>query len=155
MRLALLIRDARAGLGVGLVGSEEIDSLNILQATLLAMRRALHAAAGLSRPTSGGRQSRRRASRICLAACTVEAIVGGDANIAAISAASILAKTYRDALMERMDAHYPGFDFAAAQGLCDARRTWRRCARERPRPLHRRSFEPVRLSLCGITIATP
>jgi ribonuclease HII len=76
-------------------------------------------------------------------ACTVEAIIGGDSCVAAISAASILAKTYRDAMMRRLDACYPGFDFATHKGYgtpahLDALRV------RSPSPLHRRSFAPVK-----------
>ena len=79
-------------------------------------------------------------------ACTFEAIVGGDARVAAISAASILAKTCRDAMMEALDSCYPGFELAAHKGYCtpahlDALRG------RAPSPLHRRSFNPVRCSL--------
>jgi ribonuclease HII len=76
-------------------------------------------------------------------ACTLEAIVGGDARVAAISAASILAKTSRDAMMRSLDGCYPGFALAVHKGYgtpahLDA-------LRERaPSPLHRRSFSPVR-----------
>jgi ribonuclease HII len=78
--------------------------------------------------------------------CTLEAIVGGDARVSAISAASILAKTCRDAMMQALDACYPGFELAIHKGYgtpahLDALRG------RAPSPLHRRSFSPVRCSV--------
>ncbi len=78
--------------------------------------------------------------------CTMEAIIEGDARVAAISAASILAKTHRDAMMEALDTCYPGFALAAHKGYgtpahLAALRTLE------PSPQHRRSFSPVRVAL--------
>jgi ribonuclease HII len=87
-----------------------------------------------------------------LGSCTVEAIVKGDATVAAISAASILAKTFRDALMERMDAHYPGFGFAVHKGYATPSHLAALRVRA-PTPLHRLSFEPVRQALAGLLSA--
>jgi ribonuclease HII len=75
--------------------------------------------------------------------CTVEAVIGGDRCVAAISAASILAKTCRDAMMARFDAYYPGFDFAIHKGYATPGHLSALRERE-PSPLHRRSFAPVR-----------
>jgi ribonuclease HII len=119
---------------------EEIDCLNILGATLLAMRRAV---VGLQqRPTLvlvDGNQLP------AVADCCVhaEAVVGGDATVEAISAASILAKHMRDALMPQLDAAYPGYQLHVHKGYAtpthlDA------LARLGPSPLHRLSFAPVR-----------
>jgi ribonuclease HII len=131
--------------GVGWSDSEEIDSLNILQASLLAMRRALLRLP--LRPThvqvDGNCPPR---LQDLLAGCTVETIVKGDAKVDAISAASILAKTFRDALMERMDVHYPGFDLAAHKGYSTPAHLAALKLRA-PSPLHRRSFEPVRQAI--------
>jgi ribonuclease HII len=149
-RLAVLIRARALAWGVGWSDAEEIDSLNILQATLLAMRRAL-----LRLPLSpthvqvDGDRSPHLAD--LMHGCTVEAVVRGDATVQAISAASILAKTFRDALMERMDAHYPGFDLAGHKGY--ATRAHLAALRVRaPTPLHRRSFEPVRQALAALVL---
>ena len=147
-RLALLIRTRSLAWGIGWSDSEEIDSLNILQATLLAMRRALlclplcptHVQVDGDRPP--------RLTDL-LADCTVETVVGGDATVDAISAASILAKVFRDALMERMDAHYPGFDLGTHKGYATPGHLAALKVRAPP-PLHRGSFEPVRVALAAL-----
>jgi ribonuclease HII len=141
-RLAPLIRARALAFGIAWADREEIDALNILEATLLAMRRAL-----LALPVWPTHVQVDGDRCPCIAdlggACTLEAIVGGDARVAAISAASILAKTCRDAMMRSLDGCYPGFALAVHKGYgtpahLDA-------LRERaPSPLHRRSFRPVR-----------
>jgi ribonuclease HII len=151
-RLAVLIRTRALAWGVGWSDSEEIDTLNILQATLLAMRRALLRLP--LHPTHvqvDGNCSPRLAD--LLGGCTIETIVKGDAKVDAISAASILAKTFRDGLMERMDVHYPGFDLAVHKGYP----TPAHLAALKllaPSPLHRRSFEPVRQAI-SILVSAP
>src|SRR5580700_12245515 len=110
-RLAPIIRARALAWAIGWADRDEIDCLNILQATLLAMRRALLA---LPVPPTHVRIDGNCCP--CVAdlafSCTLEAIVAGDASVAAISAASILAKTYRDALMASLDVCYPGFELA-------------------------------------------
>lgn len=119
---------------------EEIDCLNILGATLLAMRRAV---AGLShRPTRVLVDGNRLPSMADLCA-RVEAVVDGDATVAAISAASILAKHARDALMPQLDAAYPGYQLHIHKGYATAVHL-EALVRLGPCPQHRRSFEPVR-----------
>jgi ribonuclease HII len=141
-RLAALIRARALAWGVAWADREEIDSLNILEATLLAMRRALLA---LSLEPTHVQVDGNRCP--CFAdlpfGCTFEAIVDGDARVAAISAASILAKTHRDALMCALDACYPGYQLARHKGYGTPAHlaTLRRHA---PSPLHRRSFAPLR-----------
>lgn len=141
-RLAALIRGRALAWAIGWADRDEIDCLNILQATFLAMRRALLA---LPVAPTHVRVDGNRCP--CIAdlpfTCTLEAIVAGDARVAAISAASILAKTHRDAMMEALDACYPGYALAIHKGYgtpahLDALRT------QAPSPLHRRSFRPVR-----------
>jgi hypothetical protein len=74
--------------------------------------------------------------------CKVRAIIGGDATRSAISAASILAKVTRDTLMEQLDRHYPGFNFASHKGYSTPEH-FAALEANKPCPLHRRSFAPV------------
>jgi ribonuclease HII len=141
-RLARLVRRHALAVGLGWAEAAEIDALNILEATLLAMRRALLA---LSVPP---RQVRVDGNRLpSLAGLpgppSGEAWVRGDARDGAIAAASILAKTWRDAYMAAADARYPGYGFAVHKGYGTAAHL-AALAREGPCRLHRRSFEPVR-----------
>jgi ribonuclease HII len=141
-RLAVLIRERASAFAIGVASVEEIDSLNILQATLLAMRRALQALS-LS-PTHiiiDGNKAPHLAD--LFGDCRIETLVRGDDLVPAISAASILAKTWRDAHMTELDAQYPGFDLARHQGYPTAAHL-AALARLGPSPVHRRSFAPVR-----------
>lgn len=119
---------------------EEIDRLNILQATLLAMKRAVE---GLSiRPELAwvdGNQSPR-------ISCRVQTIVKGDARVPAISAASILAKTARDEDLQRLHLLYPQYAFDQHKGYGTALHL-ARLKQHGPSPVHRRSFAPVRACL--------
>jgi ribonuclease HII len=145
-RLAGLIRARSLAWSVAWADRDEIDSLNILEATLLAMRRALLALPVC--PTHVQIDGNRCPCLEDLSfGCTFEAIVAGDASVAAISAASILAKTHRDAMMQALDACYPGFELARHKGYGTPAhlRTLRRCP---PSPLHRRSFSPLRRRAC-------
>jgi ribonuclease HII len=151
-RLAVLIRTRALAWGVGWSDSEEIDSLNILQASLLAMRRAVMRLPLCPTHVQVDGNCPPRLADL-LSGCTVEAIVRGDANVDAISAASILAKTCRDALMERMDAHYPGFDFAVHKGYATPAHLAALRIRA-PTPLHRLSFEPVRRAFAALLSAS-
>jgi ribonuclease HII len=141
-RLAPIIRARALAFGIGWADRDEIDTLNIFQATMLAMRRALLA---LPVAPTHVRVDGNRCP--CITdlplGCTLEAIVAGDARVAAISAASILAKTWRDAMMQRLDVCYPGFELAAHKGYCTPAHLEALRARA-PSPLHRRSFSPVR-----------
>lgn len=115
---------------------EEIDRLNILQATLLAMQRAV---AGLRlKPglvlVDG--------NRLPLLEMRAEAIVKGDAKVAAISAASILAKVTRDRGLELLDQRYPQYGFARHKGYGTAEHL-QALRLHGPCPEHRRSFAPV------------
>jgi ribonuclease HII len=141
-QLAPLIRTRSVAFGIGWADRDEIDALNILEATLLAMRRALLAlpVAPTHVQVDGNRCP-------CIAdlalGCTLEAIVGGDALVPAISAASILAKVHRDAMMCSLDACYPGFALARHKGY-GTRAHLKALTRRSPSPLHRRSFSPLR-----------
>ena len=120
----------------------EIDELNILAATMLAMRRAVLALA--IRP-DGVRVDGNRLPDLRVDGRRVpgEAIVGGDDSVAAISAASILAKTTRDAWMAFLDRVYPGYEFARHKGYgTEVHRA--RLEALGPCRVHRRSFAPVR-----------
>ncbi|HEV2229483.1 MAG TPA: ribonuclease HII [Steroidobacteraceae bacterium] len=141
-RLAALIRARALAWSVAWADREEIDALNILEATLLAMRRALLALP--VHPTHVQIDGNRCPCLEDLApGCTFEAIVDGDATVAAISAASILAKTYRDGMMQALDACYPGFELARHKGYA-TRAHLKTLRRRAPSPLHRRSFSPMR-----------
>jgi ribonuclease HII len=115
---------------------EEIERLNILHASLLAMRRAVEAlgvAPALLRVDG---------VHVPAVACTVEAIVGGDAKVPAIMAASVLAKVARDAEMRRLDLAHPGYGFAEHKGYA-TRQHLEALRRLGPCAIHRRLFEPV------------
>jgi ribonuclease HII len=147
-RLSLEIRRRALCFGIGWADPAEIDSLNILHATFLAMRRAVLSMAccpdlllvdGNRLPNLGGLGGAVRA----------RAIIGGDATEAAISAASILAKTARDHYMNQMHAIYPQYAFDSHKGYATARHR-RQLAMHGPCPLHRRSFAPVGAMLSAL-----
>ena len=122
--------------------AEEIDRLNILQATLLAMQRAVQ---GLR---LAPKQVLVDGNRVPALTMPVQAIVGGDATVAAISAASILAKVHRDRLCLELHARFPGYGFDGHKGYptpehLAALQRHGACA------AHRRSFAPVRLAIEG------
>ncbi len=144
-QLAALIRARALDFAVGLAEVEEIDEINILQASLLAMRRALVQLR--FRPTDiiiDGNKAPQLAD--LFGNCRISTQVGGDDLVPAISAASILAKTWRDALMVRLDLQYPGFGLAQHRGYPTAAHL-EALARLGPTAIHRRSFAPVRLLL--------
>ena len=137
-RLALLIRQRALCYAVAWADAEEIDSINILQARLLAMRRAVDALKVVPQyALVDGNQMPRLPF-------PGRAIIAGDALEPAISAASILAKTVRDGMMRAFDAVHPGYGFAQHMGYatpehCERLQTLGPCI------LHRRSFSPVRM----------
>ena len=141
-RLAGEIRSRAMAWAIGWADAGEIDVLDILQASHLAMRRALQ---GLAIAPGHVRVDGNRCPCVSTLgfACSVEAIVGGDALVAAISAASILAKTSRDAWMARVAVAYPGYDFGRHKGYPTPDHL-RRLAAQGPCRLHRQSFAPVR-----------
>ncbi len=136
-RLAMEIRAKACAWAIASASVEEIDSLNILQATLLAMARAV---AALSPQPREALIDGNRCPDLPLPA---RAIVGGDALVAEISAASILAKTARDAEMVRLHAEFPhyGFDRHFGYGTVTHLAALRQHG---PAACHRRSFAPVR-----------
>ncbi len=139
--LAGRIRERAVGWALGQADPAEIDRLNILEATLLAMRRAL---AGLA------------AARIVPELALIDGnrcppglpfparpVVRGDASVPAISAASILAKVYRDREMERLGRCWPQYGFADHKGYPTPAHL-ERLRRFGPSPVHRLTFAPVR-----------
>lgn len=139
-RLALEIREKALAFGIAFATVEEIDQINILQATLLAMRRAVEALP--LQPT----QALIDGNRCPRLAMPSRAIIGGDALEPTISAASILAKTARDAEMLRIHADYPHYALDRHKGYDTAAH---RAALEMygPACFHRKSFAPVRALL--------
>ena len=140
-QLARQIRARALCWALGWSGPEEIDALNILEATHLAMRRALLGLAVCPRSilVDGNRLP-------CLGdiapQCMLRAIIRGDCSEPAISAASILAKTHRDALMRRLDVVYPGYGLAVHKGYGTADHL-AALLRQAACAIHRRSFRPV------------
>ena len=138
--LAMEIKDRATAWAVASASVAEIDSLNILQASLLAMKRAVEGLGIVPR-------------RVVVDGlhcpelpCPVRAVVRGDATVAAISAASILAKVSRDAMMVELHLRYPQYGFDCHKGYATevhlaALRAHGACE------IHRRSFAPVSLML--------
>lgn len=142
-RLILMkqIREVATGFRVGMASVYEIDRLNILQASLLAMRRAV-----LGLPSApqfclvDGNQ------RIPSLPVPQRTVIKGDQSEPAIAAASILAKVWRDQLIVRLDQHYPGYDLASNKGYGSAKH--RQALQELgPTRQHRLSFSPCQVSL--------
>ncbi|WP_372468783.1 ribonuclease HII [Xanthomonas dyei] len=137
------IVDRALAWSVVLIDSEEIDRINIYQATMLGMRRAVEGVAHVAGFTriDGNRVPKGLP-------CPAEALIGGDALDRAIMAASIVAKVTRDRLMHDLHAQHPEYRFDQHKGYATpvhltALRTHGPC------PQHRRSFAPVRLALEG------
>ncbi len=146
-RLASEVRRRCLAYGLGWADAAEIDALNILEATHLAMRRALLALPVAPRHV---RIDGNRAPSLAGLpfAATLETLVRGDARDAAIAAASILAKTWRDAYMIEACRRHPGYAFAAHKGYGTAVHL-EALAMQGPCPMHRLSFEPVRAASSG------
>ena len=140
--LAGEIRSRAMSWAVGWADPEEIDEVNILAATMLAMRRAIRYLPVVpgSVKVDGNRLPDLMFDGVLLDG---EAIVGGDGKVDAISAASIIAKTTRDSLMEYFDRIYPGYGFAQHKGYGTALHL-ERLRQHGPCGLHRVSYAPVR-----------
>ena len=134
--LAVLIRERAVAWAVASASVEEIDRLNILHATMLAMQRAV---AGLSVRPTGAMVDGNRCPKLDI---PCEAVVKGDGKIASIAAASILAKTVRDADMLALHAQYPMYGFDRHMGYPTAAH-FQALEEHGASPVHRRSFGPV------------
>lgn len=119
---------------------DEIDRVNILQATLNGMQRAVES---LEPSPKRALIDGNRAPEL---SCEVETVIGGDGLIASISAASILAKVYRDRLMLEMHNRYPGYGFDRHKGYPTAQHL-EKLSLLGPCPIHRRTFAPVRRAI--------
>ena len=142
-RLAAEIKDSALAWALGRAEVEEIDQINILQASLLAMRRAVlslnpHAEYAL---VDG--------NRCPDLPCPCEAIIKGDQTVAEISAASIIAKVARDLEMVEMDVLYPGYGFAQHKGY-PTKMHMQALDELGITPIHRRSFGPVKKKLAEL-----
>jgi len=135
--LSLLIQERCRAFAIAQASVEEIDRLNILQASMLAMQRAVE---GLGMVPDEAWIDGNRCPRL---ACPARAIVRGDRLHPAISAASILAKTARDGEMRRMHERFPGYGFDRHKGYPTAEHL-ALLERLGPTEIHRRSFAPVR-----------
>lgn len=145
-RLADEIRAKALAWAIGRAEVEEIDRINILQASLLAMRRAVEALQPqpLYALVDG--------NRCPDLSCPAEAIIKGDMSVAAISAASIIAKVARDREMVAMESKYPGYGFASHKGYpTKAHRA--ALATLGLTPIHRRSYGPVKKYLTDVANA--
>ena len=133
-----LIKERALAWCVAEASVEEIDEINILQATMLAMQRAV---AGLKVQPEFVQVDGNRIPKLPMMA---EAIVKGDAKVAAISAASILAKTHRDAYMMEQAHRYPGYGFEKHMGYGTAEHI-KAIETLGVLPIHRKTFKPISL----------
>jgi len=146
--LAAIIRAEAAGWAIARCSPAEIDELNILNASLLAMRRAVSA---LAQRPAHLRIDGNRAPDLEGFTGRIETVIGGDRTCPAIGAASILAKVSRDAEMCELDARYPGYGFARHKGYPTvAHRD--ALAQLGPCDIHRQSFAPVRAAAASVRL---
>lgn len=135
--LCALIHERARAVGLAVIEVDEIDRLNILQATLKAMRLAVDA---LTLDPMLVRIDGNQAPEL---PWPVQTVVGGDRTDRAISAASIVAKVHRDRLMEELHQHWPQYGFDRHKGY-PTRAHLEALSRHGPCPAHRRSFRPIR-----------
>ncbi len=135
--LAEIIRRESLAWCIARATVDEIDSMNILQASLLAMKRAVE---GLSIKAELALIDGNQRPQLD---CAVQTVIGGDLLVPCISAASILAKTARDQEMQRLHEQYPAYGFDSHKGYGTALHM-AKLAEHGPSPVHRRSFAPVR-----------
>ncbi|PCJ30799.1 MAG: ribonuclease HII [Gammaproteobacteria bacterium] len=139
-QLVPLIKENALAWSLGRAEVEEIDEINILQATLLAMKRAVE---GLDIQPDHALVDGNKAPDL---ACSVTTIIKGDQSEPAIAAASILAKVARDNEMKQMDKQYPGYGFAQHKGY-PTKQHQQALLDLGVTAIHRRSFKPVQLAL--------
>ena len=142
-RLEVEIKTRAVAWAVGFATVEEIETLNILQATGLAMCRAIE---GLGVQPAAALVDGNYRFRL---PCDVQTVVGGDGLSLSIAAASILAKTARDRLMVALDEEYPGYGFASHKGY-NAPVHAAALKAMGPCPAHRRSWSPIRALLVNV-----
>ena len=137
--LLLNMIEKNAQIGIGIAEPEEIDRLNILGATLIAMRRAVLALPKLPD------MALIDGNKLPDLPCAAQAIVKGDSRSLSIAAASIVAKVTRDRLMVEAESRYPGYGLAGHKGY-PTKAHMEAVTRLGASPIHRRSFKPVRLA---------
>ncbi len=135
-----MIRENALSWSTGMSSVEEIDELNILQATLLAMQRAVN---GLAMQPDEVLIDGNRLPRLSIPA---QAIVKGDSKVQAISAASILAKVERDKIMVDYHKKYPDFSFHLHKGY-GTRQHINEISQFGILPIHRKTFNPVKMMI--------
>ena len=140
--LLLNMIEKNAQIGIGIAEPEEIDRINILGASLIAMRRAVLALPILPN------MALIDGNKLPLLPCQAKAIVKGDSRSLSIAAASIVAKVTRDRLMIDADKRYPGYGFAAHKGY-PTKAHIEAVNNIGASPIHRQSFKPVRLAAMG------
>jgi ribonuclease HII len=136
-QLSELIKQQAHSWNLGRAEVEEIDRINILQASLLAMRRAVE---GLPDTPDLALVDGKHAPQLT---CRVDTVIGGDALVEAISAASIIAKVARDREMIDLDDRYPGYGLARHKGY-PTKQHLEGLQALGVSPIHRRSFAPVK-----------
>ena len=139
-RLEPLIKEHALAWAIGRAEPEEIDQINILQATLLAMKRAVE---GLSIMPTEALVDGNQAPDLN---CPVTTVIKGDQSEPAIAAASIIAKVARDSEMVEMEAKYPGYGFAKHKGY-PTQQHQQALMELGVTDIHRRSFKPVQIAL--------
>lgn len=143
--LSLEIREKALAWCIARADVHEIDKLNILHATMLAMQRAVE---GLSVTPKLALIDGNRCPVLAVPSAPV---IQGDATVPAIAAASILAKVARDREMHEMEVRYPGYGFASHKGYSTPVHL-EALSRLGPTPIHRRSFAPVRAALDAVVL---
>lgn len=140
---AIEIREQALAWGIGTASVQEIDELNIFNATKLAMMRAVAALGDVRSKIELVLVDGTHAPRFADVSCPVKTVVRGDATVACISAASILAKVHRDGMCLKMHEQHPEYGFDVHKGYGTAAH-FAIIEKLGPSPLHRKTFEPVK-----------